>query len=219
MQTVDQTALPWPLPDTESAGDTIPAPVSSKSSGVKASRLPSDKIPRKALLKATPDILRQDTGRKVPKPRQQCSTSRQETPVDATVSAKKRRRNANDKRPSSVMRSRPALQEAGEDEIEIKQEVSQANNDYKGTEKITEDAQNHEENANNTDVDTDEHRQFRRKDSCKAARSQATKSKKSVKLDLLPSSRSSCRRRPVYNYEVPLELEGARKALGTIISP
>ncbi|EOA86709.1 hypothetical protein ACJQWK_08931 [Exserohilum turcicum] len=218
LQAVGQYASPMQVSDFQSAGNTtLFAPVSSKPLGAKASRLPSAKIPRKAPLKANsrlPNVPRQRTGRKVPKPRQQRSTSRQETPVAAPISVQKRRRGANNKCRGSGRRSLAALQQAEEERFGGKMEDDQINDGSKEADEITGKTENHDKNASNTHSDTDESREYEQRIVWKETRSQAIKSKQSAQETSLSDSSFYRKRRPIYDYEVPLELEGIRKALG-----
>jgi hypothetical protein len=208
-----------------SAGNTTQvAPISSKASGVKVSRLPSNNVPRKAPLRGNSRSSKspsRDISRKIPKPRQERSVSQQETSTKNAVPAQKRRRGAIEKRRSTSKQVFGAQLEADRGEKETRRNADQESEDIQIIEetfrKISDDDKEKENDTAETttrdNVHNEEEINFAR------ASRRETRTSRSFQVPLPSHAHRSCARRPVYDYEVPLELEGIRRALGKKQSP
>lgn len=204
--------------DAPSVGKTIQvAPIPSNPTGIKVSRLPSNNVPRKAPLQGNSRL--RDVSWKAPKPRQQRSTSRQETPARSAASVQKRRKSPSDGLRIAALQYAMALKETGEGKKGMADYHNQENEDIEGGVEAGKirgyERGDRSDTAETTGSDKARSEEERRRG--KGSRCKTTKKKQSVQpTQPTPPAQSNYiqRRRPMYEYEVPPELEGVRKALG-----
>ncbi|XP_014562589.1 hypothetical protein COCVIDRAFT_32433 [Bipolaris victoriae FI3] len=213
-----QPALPQHVINHPPAGKTIQAtPVSPKASGVKSSRLPSSNVPRKAPLRGNSGSSKspsQHTNRKISKPRQTQLSSQPESSTDTATPTQKRRR-VPTKRCQSITRQSPVvlIKVGRSGKGTKKDDIQESRDDQKeeGGSRKKRKGNEHENDATRTTVSG------RVPGEGRNITKNFLQGTKIVRSTYVPSSllpNRTVRRRPMYDYDVPLELEGIRQALG-----
>lgn len=215
-QIVSLPVLLRKMQDVPSVGNMVKAvPSPSKRAGKTVSRLPSNDAPRKAPLqgKSCAGVsIPKNTNRKFPKPRQQRSTSQSETPTKATTPVQKRRPSPNDERPGASVQFLIVLSESGKakkrprDNHDESHDVEIVEMRKKGGDET--------ENKNNTAGATSSDKAHNNEEKTLAKVPRSRPAKKRATRATSPTQSSHRHKRPIYDYEVPLEVEGTRKALG-----
>lgn len=205
------------------AGKTIQvAPVPSKASDVKFSRLSSRNIPRKAPLRGNSGQSKppsQDISRNISKPGQTQPSSRPETSANTATPAQKRRRVPTEKCQDTTRQSPVVLTKMGRGGKGMTKDDNQEggnNQREEGAFRRKIKSNESKNDAARTTIPARIHREGR---NVTKNFLQGTKIARStyVPSSLLPNR--TLRRRPMYDYDVPLELEGIRRALGKNQSP
>ncbi|USP76215.1 hypothetical protein yc1106_03489 [Curvularia clavata] len=216
-QAVRIPVLPRQMQGAPSAVNMVQAVQSTpKPAGKTISRLPSNDVPRKAPLqgKSYAGIsLPKNTSRKFPKPRQQRSTSRAETPTKATTPVQKLRQDPDDGRPGALVQSPSVLSETSRAKKRPRDSHDEESHEVEIVE-VRKKAGEETDNKNNIAETTSSGKARNDEEKTRASTPRCRPAKKRATRATSPTQSSHHHRRSIYDYEVPLEVEGIRKALG-----